>query len=326
MNSTIHVVPGPREHGVVLHALQLLDQPALASASVRRRIPDPGQFTGPLHLHVTDHLWGPTPGTAADRITALAAGTSIGVTLHDIPDPTDPRTTGGSGERDRVAAYRRIADAAQVVVVASEFEAELLRRAGTRGPITVIGLPRAEPRPAPRDPGDRLPQVAMLGFLHPGKGMETVLETLGRLRLDLAVVNLGPIARGHEEYGRRLHELAAAQGTTLQISGWLSDADLLQAARAVAVPVLAHRHMSASGSVGSWWQAGRRPIAVPNPYLSELEESFPQTLELTDDLAGAIAAAWQDPARTWLPAGTKVGAGPAEVAEQLARTLQEAWS
>ncbi len=54
------------------------------------------------------------------------------------------------------------------------------------------------------------------------------------------------------------------------MTGWLDDADMAARAARVAVPVIAHRHVSASGSLASWVGWGRRPVAVRNRYVDEM--------------------------------------------------------
>ncbi len=326
-----HLVLGPDRHGVVRHALGLLTNPALAGARVRRfdtveaLDADACVWTspGPLHVHLTDHLLGASPAEAADRLERLAAARPISLGLHDIPDADDPATVGGPGRRDRLAAYRRFAHCARRVVVASRHEAGLLTRLGA-DPSTVVLVPLPlRPPPASAERPPPLPRLALLGFLHPGKGMETLIEASRALRPGVELVNLGPVAHGHDAYAAELVAAARRAGRKLSITGWLSAAELHARARQVAVPVLAHRHMSASGSLGSWWQAGRRPIGLPTAYLRELGEQNPHAVALRGDLAAAIAAALAEPQSTWLPPGIALWPGPAEAARLLAELLSE---
>jgi len=62
------------------------------------------------------------------------------------------------------------------------------------------------------------------------------------------------------------------------------------------VPVIAHRHVSASGSLASWIGYGRRPVAVANRYVEEMAALRPGTLRVVteDGLAAAVRAAASD--------------------------------
>lgn len=101
------------------------------------------------------------------------------------------------------------------------------------------------------------------------------------------------------------------------MTGYLPDAELLRRARRVGVPLLAHQHLSASGSLGAWIEAGRRPVALAGRYTLEQADLRPGTLTLADrpGLAGAVRAALDDPDTTWvstagtLPFGWDVVAG-----------------
>lgn len=326
-----HLVLGPEQHGVVRHALDLLAQPALAGHHVRRfetveeLDADADVFASPglLHVHLTDHLLGTSPADAADRLERLATARPVSLGLHDIPDVDDPATTGGPGRRDRLSAYRRFAGCARRIVVASRHEAGLLSHLGADpSAVSVLPLPLRQP-PAAGERPPVLPQLALLGFLHPGKGMETLIEASRALPPGVELINLGPVAHGHDAYADGLIASARHANRRLSITGWLSESELQARARRIAIPVLAHRHMSASGSLGSWWQAGRRPIGRPTAYLRELSEQNPGTVALTEDLQAAVLDAVAHPEKTWLPPGIALWPAPAEAASLLAALLSD---
>ncbi len=94
------------------------------------------------------------------------------------------------------------------------------------------------------------------------------------------------------------------------MTGWLDDDEMAARVARVAVPVIAHRHVSASGSLTSWIGWGRRPVAVRNRYVDEMAALRPGTLSVVEpeQLAPAISAARADATSTWhgiaaLPAG-----------------------
>jgi hypothetical protein len=165
----------------------------------------------------------------------------------------------------------------------------------------------------------------MLGYVYPGKGHDEALGVLHHLPPDVGLTVLGAPSPGHEHLVDELHASATASGRRLRVSGWLPDEDLAAAARTVDVPVAWHRHISASGSIGSWLAAGRRPVVPVHPWTVELERRCPGALLLADDLSTALRACLDDPARTWLAPGTRLGPTAPEVAARY-DDLLSAWA
>lgn len=333
------------QHGVATYAAQIA---ATVEARTGRHlsldvadlleVPDADtvEVTVPrAHLQFTDRLWGPSPSAAADVVEDLADATALTVTLHDLPQPSD----GERNLRRRGEAYGRVVAAARGVVVNSEHERSLLREwVGFDGPVEVIPLPvdrhpLTGPRPEPD--GD----VAVIGFFYPGKGHAEVVAAvagLGAARHDAGdrdgsgatrpeadatgVVALGRASSGHEAELQQLVDEAAALGVPFGATGYLDDATLLDRARRASVPVAAHQHVSASGSIATWIAAGRRPLVPDTRYSREMATLRPGTLTLypDDGLAAAIATALADPASTWLDDDARTLPGLDEVADAYA--------
>ncbi|MFZ7087462.1 hypothetical protein [Curtobacterium sp. RRHDQ10] len=259
------------------------------------------------HLHFTDRLWAGSPEEAADRIEAVARRTAVTVTLHDLPQPSD----GARNLPRRADCYARVVAAADGVVVNSRHEAALLvehtvpDHASDVGviPLPVSPAPRTGHRPRPRA------DVAVLGFFYPGKGHAEVVDAVVSLRAAVAddrdglgVTVLGRPSAGHEDELAALVTDAARRGVAVEVTGWLDDDDLIARARHVGVPAATHRHVSASGSIATWVEAGRRPLVPTTRYSTEMAALRPGTLTLVEDgdLAPAIARALEDPASTWI--------------------------
>jgi hypothetical protein len=134
----------------------------------------------------------------------------------------------------------------------------------------------------------------------------------------VAIEVLGDASPGHEADLRRFAGDAADRGFAIEVSGYLPDAELLARSRAVGVPVIAHQHISASGSLNSWIEAGRRPVALRSRYTEEMERRRPGTLALTtpDRLGEAIAGA--DASSTWQTAALRP--------EETARAYLDWWT
>lgn len=309
---TGHLVVGPTEHGVVLLAERLLagsDAVVVRAGSIARA--DLGALNGcaRVHLHVTDHLLGSTCEVAAAVFTDLVArlGCPVSVTLHDVPQPGD-----GPAFGRRAAAYRRIVDAAATVVVNGRHEAALLAELGRPGRATVIPLPVEAPSPDVH-PGPTDGQVTVLGFLHPGKGHRRLLAAMVGLPPEVGLVALGRPADDHPDLVDELRAVAGVRG--FRVTGFVPGAALPAALARAGVPVAPNPSVSASGSIGSWLTAGRRPLVPAGRHTDELLARTPGSLNpyRPAELPAALARALGDPASTWLAPGVRPGPSLAQV-------------
>ncbi|GAA0553482.1 hypothetical protein GCM10010172_40020 [Paractinoplanes ferrugineus] len=289
------VVTADDRHGVTVAARDLAR--AAESATGLRLATAAGTLLGDhpperAHLHFTDRLWAASPEEAAELVERVAARTALTVTLHDVPQESD----GPRNLPRRTACYVRVAGAARGVVVNSRHEAAHLAEAGIVPRVLgVVPLP-VTPAPVPVSPASPDPGVAVLGFFYPGKGHAEVLDALpAGARLTV----LGGPSAGHEA---DLRAFVARAEARVEVTGFVPERDLVARCRAVAVPVVAHRHFSASGSLATWIAAGRRPLAIDGRYTREMAELRPGTVRLVapDRLADALADALADPASTWL--------------------------
>lgn len=264
------------------------------------------------HIHFTDRLWAGSPEEAAALVERIAVRTALTVTLHDVPQPSD----GPRNLPRRTDCYARVAKVALGVAVNSHHEAAHLAELGiVPRALTVVPLPvtPAPPGPSPQ-PG--VTDVAVLGFFYPGKGHTEVVDALATLTdrpretptgaspaNRPRVTVLGGPSAGHEDDLRVFAERAAEHGVTVDVTGFVAEEDLIARCREATVPVVAHRHFSASGSLATWIAAGRRPLVIDGRYTREMAALRPATVHLVapDRLAEAITAALADPASTWLP-------------------------
>jgi hypothetical protein len=191
------------------------------------------------------------------------------------------------------------------VVVNSRHEAAHLAEAGiVPRALGVVPLP-VTPAPAGPPPQPGAPDVAVLGFFYPGKGHAEVVDALARPGVPAARMTvLGGPSTGHEADLRDFATAAAQRGVAVQVTGFVPEEDLVARCRAVTVPVVAHRHFSASGSLATWIAAGRRPLVVEGRYTREMAALRPGTVHLVaaGALAEVIGAALADPSSTWLAA------------------------
>lgn len=307
---------GPPEHGVTRFAVDCAraagtelievghvgDLPAALATALPATPPrvsarSASQAT-PLHLHVTDPLFGPTPEDAAAVIEHLARDRPVAVTLHDVPQPAE----GGERCRRRGRGYQRIAAVAGLVVVSSEHERTLCADAGIEVD-AVIPLPV----PALAVPERLVPDarsVGVFGFLHPGKAVDVVAEAVAHLAAagdeQVTLRLVGQPADGHEEYVRAALGTVRAAGGRAEVTGRVDDDELARSLGEVTVPVALFRNVSASGSLNTWAAAGRRPVTTDSAYTREIEHDRPGSLLLAEeaDLAGQLRRLLDDPAVT----------------------------
>lgn len=302
-------VGGRPQHGVVRYARELADEAASTQAGVRQVSTfDDVRAGHPLHVHFTDRLFGDNPDEAAGRFEEFASRAPVTVTLHDVPQPSD----GEASLRRRSDGYRRVVAAARGTVCNSAHEVALLRELGIVDPAAtpgVIPLAVAAPRPRPIEIGALDPVVALVGFVYPGKGHLEVIEAVARLGIGHEVVALGAASRGHEADVSRLVDHAASLGVAFRATGYLSDAELERRTALAGVPIAAHRHVSASGSILAWMSAGRRPLAADSRYTREMLELRPGTMTLftEDGMDEAISRAVASPGSTLLEPGVATG-------------------
>ena len=334
MTGLVLLVVGPPQHGVVTVARNLADDLAVHTADREPPQPAPvviavpqiadltAQSTRPsatdvVHVHFTDQLFGPNCDGAATAYETLArnwiepAGSTLSVTLHDLPDPADEPAR----YRRRRAAFARIVDATNgPVIVSSRHEQVLLQAIAPRRESVVIPLAIASPTAPPgrpdiddddtNDQDETDDDVAILGFIYPGKGHATALDAMAVLPAGTGLLALGRTADGHQALTAELGERAAAGNRRFEVTGYLSDAELDRRLRRARIPLAAHDRISASGSIGTWLAAGRRPLVPDGPYTRELDERCPGALTryppTADGLRPALLRAATDPGSTWL--------------------------
>ncbi len=315
----LHLVLGDPRHGVARYAGEVAEA---CGATVVRDVAEAVAHGGPVHLHLTDRLLGRTPDEAAHAVEGLARAVPLTVTLHDVPQPTD-----GPVFAARAAAYGRVVRAARAWATSSEHERTLVTRwcePGARG--SVVPLPVMRPPRVVRAVVDPEPVLGIFGFVYPGKGHRQVVRAAAALRragTPARVLVVGGAADGHADEVDDVCDLAEARGVPLEVTGHLPDERVAAALHRVAVPVVAHRNVSASGSLNSWLAAGRRPLVRDGAYAREMAALREGSLTLfrDDTLADRVADALRRPASTWVRPGLDLRPHLPDVA----RAYQEWW-
>ena len=87
------VALGPPEHGVTRFAVDCARAAGTALIEVTHIDHLTDALTAyhgtPVHLHITDPLFGSTPDEAAGAVESLARDRPVAVTLHDVPQPAE---------------------------------------------------------------------------------------------------------------------------------------------------------------------------------------------------------------------------------------------
>ncbi|PUA80205.1 hypothetical protein C7S10_16685 [Nocardioides currus] len=302
------MVLGPVGHGVTRYAGEVAEA---VGARVVRRL-DRVTAGRPVHLHLTDRLFGRAPEDAARAVESLSRRVHLTVTLHDVPQPTDGPVFGA-----RAAAYARMVRASRAWATNSWHEHALVHRwcaVGTAGtviplPVLVAGAPVAD-----RETVRPHPVVGVFGYVYPGKGHRQVVRAVSAVRRGGTMARvevLGGAAPGHGREVEALLRASADRGVPVEVTGRVPEADVVVRLRQVSVPVVAHRNVSASGSLNSWVAAGRRPLVRDGAYAREMAGLRPGTITLFDDstLVPALESALARPASTWTTPGTDLAPG-----------------
>lgn len=292
-----HLLLGPDEHGVTRHAAALAGPRRRSLTSVGPGARDLASAladaAGPVHLHLTDHLLGDDAGAVARGLDVLAeAPRPVHLTLHDIPQ----RAEGEARYERRRDVYRRLVGLAASVQVCSEHERDLLEGMTDRPVDAVVRLPIdvAPDAASVVTPQMQAGPVGMLGFVHPGKNPGAALAAAARAGRDLRL--LGALGPGHDDLLDALRAQAATAGVRCELTGHLTEAEMDAQIASISVPLAPYRHVSASGSIGRWIAAGRRPVVLRNPWVEELARHAPWSVRIVDadGLADAVVAAGED--------------------------------
>lgn len=277
MSQPTHLVVGSDGHGVTEYALALA---AATNAPVIREeefgetpLPE-----GAIHTTFTDHLFGPSPDQAVDALLSRVGSRPLSISFHDVPQPEE----GQERFARRAPAYLRLAAACAesggAPVTNSDHEARFFRSRGADVAVVRLPIPRVHSVFEP-EPGT----VGVLGFLYPGKGYEDLINALAGT--DYRLRFLGSVSSGHEVWADGLLRKADAAGLIAEITGWLTDDELAAEMGRIAVPVCAHTHFSASGSLMTWLGAGRRVLATDSDYTREIDAWLPGRITLVDPSA-----------------------------------------
>lgn len=304
MTLPTHLIVGPEQHGVVEYGLLLAKH---AGGRVVRfdnwtALPtDPREFpAGPLQIYFTDHLFGSSPSEALTRVLNLVGNHPLSVSFHDVPQLEE----GADRFARRAKAYVELAQRADAVVVNSQHEARFFTQRLTQNPhpaLRVVPLPLPQRvttiKPSsstPPNPPSIHDDIAIMGFIYPGKGHMELLDSLSKNPAHgiHSLRALGRIADGHEWLADDLRSASMRAGVDLEITGFLDPEELEQEMFRAGIPVCAHRHFSASGSLMKWISLGRRVLVADGPYPRELRERWPNFIVLVKDDAWpeAIAA------------------------------------
>jgi glycosyltransferase involved in cell wall biosynthesis len=261
-----------------------------------------------LHLQYNRHLWGPPKHHRAMLESIISrVDAAVVATLHDVyvtrrrsyspgaPKPPIWRRIPGRIHAalhdltDHVPrVIRWLASRARVVVHSHE-EARRLRTIGIDHNVSVI--PHfIEPAPDLPDPiaarreldleGRRV--ITLLGFLFSRKGHRLLLRAVPLLPKDVTVILAGGSPPGAESFRHEIEAAidAASLRDRVRITGFLSDADLHRCIAATNLAVCPFVNASASGSLSTWFAAGKPVLASDLPLMHEYNALAPGAINV----------------------------------------------
>ncbi|MFH0945718.1 MAG: glycosyltransferase [Planctomycetota bacterium] len=175
-------------------------------------------------------------------------------------------------------AVHLILDRCERVLVCFEQERERLRFFRQEKKIKVVGHFVEQRENLPDRQESRLllgvgswRVVTMLGFIHPRKGYDLVIEALELLPKDVLVVFAGAASEGNERALKRWEKKAAKMGqdNRLQVTGYLEDEQQARWLVATDLAVCPFRFFSASGSMATWFSVGTPVLCHALPQVDE---------------------------------------------------------
>lgn len=299
------MVIGPQEHGVTAYALDLCR--ALHIKPLRFETWQDLESALPLsvdsealHLCFTDYLWGETPQDAVALVRRLSEQFYLSISFHDVPQPQE----GQERFAARAQAYAALGGRADVLVVNSQHEAAFFTQhcvAQVHPVVLPLPLPPktvppktetanaqqpnsklagdsvSENSSAPREPLE----IGVMGFVYPGKGHEELLQSIAGMNANVRA--LGGFSAGHDWLQSHLQDIAHTSGVGFEITGYLSEEELQAQMMCTEVPICAHRHFSASGSLMKWISLGRKVLVSDSPYSRELAQIWGDFIVLVSD-------------------------------------------
>lgn len=123
--------------------------------------------------------------------------------------------------------------------------------------------------------------LTVLGWIHPDKGHQLVVEALPEMPSNVKVVFAGRPSLGGEAFGDELLALAKEKGVSdrLQITGYLSEEDLERYLVATDLAICPFKKLSASGSMSTWISVARPILASNVPQIEEYNHLEPGAIK-----------------------------------------------
>ncbi len=129
---------------------------------------------------------------------------------------------------------------------------------------------------------DGVKTVTLLGFIHPPKGHQLMVEAMSELPQDVKVIFAGgPCIGADNQFVQDLIALAKARGVDnrLQVTGYLSEEELESYLVATDLAVCPFMTTSASGSLSTWISVARPILASDLPQIAEYNKLEPNSVK-----------------------------------------------
>lgn len=211
-----------------------------------------------------------------------------------------------SGAKLEAFTLRWLLSRVELVFVCSEVEAQRLKAIVNNNktrivPIYVeersITIDRQKARELLRlDKNQKI--ITLLGFIHPRKGHQLIVEAMSKLPADVIAIFAGSTSPDpySQAYLEQLFRLAKASGVEcrLRVTGYLSEEELELYLLATDLAVCPFQNLSASASLSTWISVARPILAFDLPQIAEYNKLEPGAIKTfspytSDALVDAIA-------------------------------------
>lgn len=248
-----------------------------------------------IHIQYSGWLWGNNGWLQFNNLRSFFANCSrpIVVTFHDIY--LQPAYLSAKGKVRRAwhqyvpvgSTLRQVLNRCQQSLVCTQEEAQQLNQLVGKQQTEIIphfvesrslDLDKSTVRSLLNLDGTI---VTVLGWIHPDKGHQLLVEALPELPSDVQVVFAGRPSLGGEGFGEELLALAKEKGVSdrLRITGYLSEEDLERYLVATDLAICPFKKLSASGSLSTWISVARPVLASDVPQIDEYNRLEPGAIQ-----------------------------------------------
>ena len=251
-----------------------------------------------VHFQHNQSLWGGRHQLTYLKVFSQHCPRPLVVTLHDIylKSPSKQKNLIDYckiryGQTQR--AYRWLLKVSQQLIVSTEQESKRLKNGlnikvdlGKKLEVIPLCVENRSKTVSPKSHVDDSMRtsrrtMALLGWIHPRKGHQLVIDALPRLPKDVKVIFAGDATEKNRDFVNYLQAIAKTQGLSdrLEITGYLSEQELEKILLTTDLAICPFKEFSASASLSSWISVAHPKILVSaQPQIEEYNDAAPGSL------------------------------------------------